>query len=117
MGVFSVEISIADLERSRWRTLDALVDTGAVFSSAPASALSELGIQPITRRRFRSAHGEPVEMDVGEARIRVNGDETLTFIIFGEEDSTPLLGAHALEGLLLAVDPYSQSLIEIEGRI
>ena len=49
--------------------------------------------------------------------IRVNGDETLTLIIFGEEDSMPLLGAYALEGLLLTVDPYSQSLIEIEGRI
>ena len=117
MGIFSVEISIGDLERSRWRTLDALVDTGAVFSSAPASTLLELGIQPVTHRRLRPAYGEPRDMYVGWARIRVNGDETISLIIFGEEDSTPLLGAHALEALLLAVDPFSQSLIEIEGRI
>ena len=117
MGVFSVEISIADLERSHWRTLDALVGTGASTTAAPASVLLELGIEPTMRRRFRSAHGESREMDVGHTWVRVEGKEIPTLVLFNDEGTTPILGALALGAAFMAVDPVEQRLVPVEGLI
>ena len=49
------------------------------------------------------------------ATLRVEGKETITWVIFGEDDSGPLLGAYTLEGVFLAVDPYNQRLIPVHG--
>ena len=115
MGTFNIEIGIGDTERSRWTTLDALVDTGASITAAPASVLRELGVEPSFRQSFRSAHGESREMEVGHTWIRVNGRETLTQVLFNDEGSTPLLGAMTLEAVYMAVDPVDQKLIPRQG--
>lgn len=115
MGTFSVRIAIGDQERQRWTTLDALVDTGASITSVPASVLRELGVEPITRKRFRFAQGETRSMDVGQTWIRVEGEEVVTLVLFNREGTPPLLGALALEALFVAVDPVAQKLVPAEG--
>jgi len=49
------------------------------------------------------------------ATVRVEGKETITWVIFGEEGFGALLGAYTLEGVFLAVDPYNQRLTPVHG--
>ena len=115
MGTFSVPIAIGDPQGEHWIEMDALVDTGASIVSVPASLLIDLGVKPAAQHRFRFAQGGVRNMDIGEARIRVDGLETGTLVAFNDEGTPPLLGALALESLFLGVDPVGQRLIPVEG--
>ena len=115
MGTFNVEMRIGDPDGERWTPFDALVDTGASIISAPASALRELGIAPITRQEFQFAQGEVREMEIGRTWVRFAGREVLTLVLFNEDDSPPLLGALALEEAFLGVDPVGRRLIPVRG--
>lgn len=117
MGTFSVTIEVGDISGQRFEQVEALVDTGATTTVLPASTLRRLGVSPISRRTFEYASGERVELDMAETKIRVDGIETTSWVIFGEEGTSPLLGAYTLEGLLLGVDPYGQRLIPIHGLL
>ena len=114
MGSFSVEIEIGDSLRERWTTLDALVDTGAFITSVPASILRELGVEPMGQRRVRFGQGEVRHLDYGQTWLRAEGQEIATFVLFNDEGATPLLGAYAIEGLFMAVDPVTQQLVPLE---
>ena len=117
MGTFNIEIGMADPERRRWMTLEALVDTGASITAAPGSVLRELGVAPSMRQNFRSAHGASREMDVWQTWVRVEGKEIITLVLFNDEGTTPLLGALALEAVFMVVDPVGQRLAPVEGLI
>ena len=97
--------------------MDALVDTGASTTSLPSSMLRELGIEPIMRKSFRFAQGEISHMDVGQAFIRIEGQEFITQVVFNEEGTTPLLGALSLEGAYMAVNPVNRTLVPVEGLL
>ena len=114
MGTFSVEIEIGDSLREQWVTLDALVDTGAFITSVPASILRELGVEPMGQRRVRFGQGEVRNLDYGQTWLRAEGQEITTFVLFNDEGTTPLLGAYAIEGLFMAVDPVTQQLVPLE---
>jgi len=115
MGVFSVAISIGDTESQQWVELSATVDTGAFMMSMPGSLLRELGVTPTFTDNFRTADGGVRDMDVGPARLRLNGREVITYIAFNEDYTTPLLGSLALETLRLAVDPVEQRLFPLDS--
>ena len=115
MGTFTVQIAIGDPQRDRWTSMDALVDTGASISSAPASILRELGVTPFVKQSFRFGQGEVRHMDVGQTWIRVEDREVITLVLFNEEDTQPLLGALALEGVFMGVDPVGKRLLNMEG--
>jgi predicted aspartyl protease len=46
MGTFRVEIEIGDAAGERWETVETLVDTGAMYTTAPAPLLRRLGVAP-----------------------------------------------------------------------
>ena len=115
MGTFNVQIAIGDQQRERWTSLDAMVETGASITSAPASILCELGVTPIVKQRFRFGQGEVRHMDVGQTWIRVEDREVITLVLFNEEGTPPLLGALALEGVFMGVDPVGKKLLSVEG--
>lgn len=115
MGIFSVSIAIGDSQRERWLDLDALVDTGASITAVPGSILRELGIAPLFKQSFKFAQGDVKEMDVGQAWIRIEDKEVVTLLLFNDEGTQPLLGALALEGVFLGVDPHAQRLVPVEG--
>ena len=117
MGTFQVTIEIGDPQGGRFEEIDALVDTGATLTSAPTSMLRRLGVTPIRKGTFEFADGRQAQLDMGDTRVRVEGVEITTSILFGEEGSTPLLGAMTLEGLLLGVDPFNQRLVPITGKL
>jgi clan AA aspartic protease len=111
MGLFSVDV---ELEGPAGRELvTMLVDTGATYSAVPASLAVRLGLTPSTEDVFEFADGRQVRLPIAEARIRINGRESPTLVIITE--GRPLLGAYALEGLRLGVDPQRKRLIPVTG--
>lgn len=117
MGTFKVTIEIGNPQGQQFEQVEALVDTGATLTTMPASLLRQLGVTPVRRGSFRLANGQRVEMDMGETKVRVEGMETTTPVLFGEEGAPILLGAMTLEGLLLGVDPFNRRLVPVEGLL
>ena len=117
LGTFSVPIEIGDDRGERFEQLEALVDTGATTTVIPGGTLRRLGIVPTKQETFEYAGGTRVELGMAEAKARVEGRETTTWVIFGEEDSSALLGAYTLEGVFLGLDPYGRKLIPVQGLL
>ena len=117
MGIFNITIQVGNLNGEHFEDVEVMVDTGATTTVIPRSTLEGLGIQPDIRRTFEYAGGERVQLDMAEARARVDGIETNTWVIFGEAGMSPLLGAYTLEGVFLAVDPYNERLIPVVGSL
>lgn len=115
MGTFSVPIEIGSVGQQRFVRAEALVDTGATHTLLPRNILAELNIQPIERIPFQLADDRTLEYEVGEARLRLDGRERTTIVVFGQEGSMPLLGATTLELFNLAVDPVRQRLVSVPG--
>ena len=92
-------------------TLDALVDTGATFTWAPADTLRALGVPSLGEESFSLANGQVVDYDLGAVTVRINGKERPVVCVFGDEGSQPLIGVTTLENLLLIVDPIGQRLV------
>ena len=91
MGTFSVTLEIGTPSAGEFTQVEALVDTGATYTVLPAEALVRLGIQPIETVSFELADDRIVEYQVGEARVRLDGRERTTLVVFGPEGSAPLL--------------------------
>ena len=104
LGIFYTDFVLWNPEMTASRTLTALVGTGASYVQAPASLLEELGIRRERRARFTLADGSRREMYMGWTPIELEGDIANVYVIFGEEGSSILLGALALETFALAVD-------------
>ena len=111
MGTFTWPLRISSMDGQQSLEIEATVDTGAAYTTLPASLLRELGVEPRGKRRFLLADGRRLEMDYGEARAAINGENVTTLVVFGEDNAPALLGAYTLEGLALAVDPVEQRLI------
>ena len=111
MGTFYHEMQVFSANGDRFEAVDALVDTGASYSQVPGSVLQRLGISPTDTVEAELADGRVVEDSASEIRVRIDGLETFTWVTFGPEGVAPLMGAHALEGVRLAVDPLRQLLV------
>ena len=117
MGCFQYPIEIGDPAGQRFTQLNALVDTGASYTLAPASLLTWLGVARTETAVFALADGSQTELDIGETRIRINGRQATSIVVFGDEDAAPLLGAYTLTGLRLAVDPIAERLIDAHALL
>lgn len=116
MGVFSRPVRISSMDGERSVDIEALVDTGASFTMVPADVLDELGVSPATKVTLELADGRRVEYDMGRAMASIGEHTEATLVVFGEENTEPLLGAYTLEGLRLAVDPVHGRLIPAIAR-
>jgi len=93
--------------------VEALVDTGAIYSVVRRDVLEQLGVKPLERRRFK-AFGGYVERDVGEAGLVLLGRRRVVPIVFGEEGDVAVIGTTALEIFGLEVDVVRGVLKEAE---
>ena len=93
-----------------------MVDTGSEATWIPRKLLEQIKVKPEKRQAFQMANGQWVYRDVGYAVVRVGQRETIDEIVFAEKGDYVLLGARALEGLLLWVDPKNKKLIEIAAH-
>ena len=117
MGTFSVRIQVGDLAGRQYLEVDALVDTGSSDTVLPQDTLRELGVTPVDRFTYSLADETIVEYDVGEARIRLDGRERTTQVVFGPDGVTPLLGATTLQLFHLGVDPLQEQLVSVRGLL
>ena len=113
MGTFYWPMEIGPIDGWRYQTVNAMVDTGATYSQVPGSLLRELGIVPSRCVESQLADDTVVQDQIGDMRIRINGRETYSTVLFGEDGSPVLMGSYALEGVTLAVEPYNERLVQL----
>ena len=116
-GLFNVALEVGNADGTRFESVQALADAGATFTIVPAEILRSLGVARDKRGAFELADGSLRSFDIGETRVRVNGGETNSPVVFGEDGMSPILGAVTLEILGLAVDPARKRLIEVPWRL
>ena len=114
MGIFGYQIALGNPSGTEFEVLNALVDTGATYTFVPSSLLEKLEVEPMEAIDFTLADGSKITRDIGQTHIRAAGKQAITFVVFADEGDNTLLGSYALEGLRLAVDPYSSRLIPNE---
>ena len=111
MGVTQVTVEVCNPVNTelRWQGLF-LVDTGAIDCMVPANHLREIGIEPAGKRTYVLADGTEIAMDVAGGQFEFMGETVWTTVIFGKENSEPILGVTALESVGIEVDPQNQRL-------
>ena len=97
-------------------TANFLVDTGAMDSMAPASELRKIGIIPVGKRLYEFANGHIEEYEHGLAKVSFMDEITWTDIIFGPDNSEPILGVITLEIAGFVVDPKNETLRKLLAR-
>ena len=115
MGTFAVTLGVADPQGRRYEEVEVMVHSGATYTVLPASILEGLGVTPHESRGFVLADGSRVERGFGETRMRLDGRQAMSPVVFWDEDSIPLLGAVTLEIFGLAVDPVNGRLVPVDA--
>lgn len=116
MGTFFHTITLIGRSGAT-ETLEAMVDTGAMFTVIPAPMLERLGVRPFRTMPVRFANGQIEEWPLGQVEAELNGVRMPILCLFGSTDAPPLIGAHALEAFLLTVDPAEQKLVPKEAYL
>jgi predicted aspartyl protease len=118
MGSFTVGCLIKNhVDREKTVRIPRLmVDRGSDATWIPRKFLAEIEVKPEKRSVFQLANGQYVYRDVGYAVIRINEAETTDEIVFAEQGDMTLLGARALEGLMLWIDAKGKRLVTIEAH-
>ena len=117
MGTFSVALQVGDLAGGQFVQVEALVDTASSDTVLPREILERLGITAVDRFAYSVADETVVEYDVGEARLRLDGREGTTQVVFGPQGVTPLLGATTLQLFHLGADPLQGQLVPLRGLL
>lgn len=111
MGTFTVRVRVFNLrDEGRSHEVEMTVDSGATYPVVPGTVAQDLGIRPKSRQKFSLADGRRVERGLARAGIAYNGRSTACMVVVGKRNDPALLGAHALEGLGLEVDPVAKKL-------
>lgn len=110
MGYVKVKAVIWNIDNpGNSREVEAMVDTGSIYTVMPKSLLESLGVKPMGRRRFRLADNSIIERDIGIVGIEIKGYRAYTIVVFGDE-GVYLIGVTTLEELALEVDPATGEL-------
>ena len=117
MGIFNVELEIGDPEGRNYRTVEAMVDSGAAYTTMPASLLRGLGVEALSSRTFVLADGSRIRRGFGQTWIRLEGQEYISPVVFWDEGTTPLVGRVTLGIFSLGIDPVNGQLIPVESRM
>jgi clan AA aspartic protease len=117
MSTFNVPIQVGSPSGGEFQPVSALVDTGASHTMLPGDMLATLGVVVIEKVAFNLADERTVEYDVGEARIRLDGRERTTLVIFGPNGSEPLLGTTTLQLFNMAADTVGERLFSVSGLL
>ena len=111
MGSFHTWVEVGGLNGAEFESVEALVDTGAVYSMSPDSLLRDtLGLTPMEEISFTLADGSTKTYGVGEARFKSGDRERISQVVFGPE-GRHLLGAVTLQSFGLIADTTHHRLI------
>ncbi len=114
MGITYIEATVTGPTGEK-RTLEFLVDSGAVYTLLPHEVWQALGLSPKRTQRFRLADGTPIDRQVSECHIALADHEGRTQeghtpVILGEPGDDALLGVVTFENLGLVFDPFQRAL-------
>ncbi len=115
MGLFHVSGRLSG-PTGRSESLELLVDTGATFVVVPRALAERLELRPTRVCPIQTAGGRDETWPLAEARLALDGVEVTTPCLIAP-DGPPLLGAVALESLLLGVDPVAKRLVPVKGFV
>lgn len=115
MGIFQVPSHLTG-PTGRSQEVELLVDTGATFLVVPKSLADRLELRPSRTCDIQTAGGREESWPLAEVHLRLDGDEVTTRCLIAPEGPA-LLGAVALESLLLAVDPIAKRLVPVKGFV
>ena len=115
MGTFRYQIALGNPSGTEFEVLNALVDTGAMYSIVPSSLLERLGVESMDRMTSMPSDANRKRNNIGQTYIRANERQVMTIVIFGDEDTAPTIGSYALTGLSLEADTANERLVEIES--
>jgi len=115
MGLFHVSARLTG-PTGKTEAVDLLVDTGATFLVVPQDLADRLELRPTRSCPIQTAGGRDEAWPLGEVRLALDSDEVTTRCLIAP-GGPPLLGAVALESLLLAVDPLAQRLVPIKAFV
>ena len=110
MGVFKVELEVGSPGREEFVAVQALVDTGAIYTMLPEDLLDRLGVPRLETDVFELADDSLVEYPLGDVVVRLQGRMRTAPVVFARPGSTPLVGATTLGILRLIVDPVEERL-------
>ena len=110
MGLTHVAVRLRSLGSKNTFRADFLVDTGALDSMVPASELRRIGLEPVGKRLYELASGEVQEYEYGLAEVSFMDEITSTDVVFGPDNTEPILGVITLESAGFVVDPRNQTL-------
>ena len=111
MGMTFLTAMVKKLPESRkGRRLKFLIDTGALYTVAPASVLRALGIRPHRREEFTLADGSSIERPLGGAYFEYKGIGGVAPVVFGQPGDSNLLGVTTLEAMGVMIDPLTREL-------
>lgn len=114
MGHATVDATIINpLNKTKYRTVLALVDTGATRTVVPASLAQDLELPEWGRTRVRMASGEE-ELPLCWGVVEIAGKSDATSILVSETVDRVLIGVVTLEAMGLMVDPTTGQLKEAE---
>lgn len=116
MGLTRVAVKIRNFGSDDSYTSNFLVDTGAMDVMAPSSELRRLGIEPVGSHVYEMANGELVEYSYGLAELSFLGETIATHVMFGPDDTEPILGVIALESAGFVVDPVAERIKKLRAR-
>ena len=111
MGTFSVELEVGNPDREEFVAIQAMVDTGAIYTMLPEDLLDRLGVARLETDIFEMADDSLVEYAIGSATVRLYGRSLPVPVVFARSDNTPLLGATTLEIFRLVADPVNEQLV------
>ena len=115
MGLFRVSARLTG-PTGRSESTELLVDTGATFLVVPGELAERLELRPTGTCPIQTAGGREETWQAAEVRLALDGVEVTTPCLIAP-GGPPLLGAVALESLLLAVDPVTKRLVPVKGFV
>ncbi len=111
MGLTFLEIEVGNPANPKiTKSVEFLVDSGAIYSVVPTAILKKLGIKPFTKEEFILANGEKIVRKKGGALFKYGEKVGVADVIFGESEDSTLLGALTLGALSLMLDPLRREL-------
>jgi aspartyl protease family protein len=106
MGHVRISVTLANPDRPEEAVVaeDALVDTGATFTTVPRAIADRLSLQKVRERQIRTASGVET-LDESFALFDFEGNRTVTPVLITNTLEFVLVGVLTLEALGLVVDP------------
>jgi aspartyl protease family protein len=97
MGSFSANVRVWNPSSpEKVEELEAMVDTGAVFTWMHRDRLERLGVEKLRRIGFRAIDGSIVECDTAAVWVASDGFKAPDIVVMNDME---VIGVHTIEGL------------------